>query len=181
MSSFSDIPPAPRMRPDTGSLVAPLPVELFDPSGDPERHRGRERVREAVLAMTPIDGREPLLPGPQRTPGGPFWGVRADNGLTLAIRVGSFATGLVARRDAVEVLARAGRFEIVPVQAVDSKLMSFWVLLSDRVVLVAGQAWRREALSMQRQFIRVLDRLPRGTVPHPPHPQRRFTRVPPTP
>jgi hypothetical protein len=152
--------PAPRASPMP--LIAPLPVDVFAVDVDADRHKGRAAVRATVLAMSPLDGQQPLLPGPVRWPRGVFWGVRAENGLTLAIRTKTFPTAQIARRDAVELLTRSNDFEIVTVQSAQTGAMSYWVLLGGRVVLVGGQSWRRENKSTARQLIQVLGRLPRA-------------------
>lgn len=142
---------------------APLPVEVFAPTIDADRHRGRGVVRQAVLAMTPISGAQPLLPGPLGAIGaaeGAFWGIRSRNGLTLAIRTATFASALACRRDAVETLTRAAQFEYEPVHASERGTTSYWVLLDERVVLVAGQAWGRPGKSTERLLRQTLARLP---------------------
>jgi hypothetical protein len=149
-----------RVEPIQG--IRPLPVDVFDAGQDPARHAGRSAVRAAVLAMTPLDGDEPLLPGPLRRPGGAFWGVQSANGLTLALRTAAFATPLSARRDAVEVLADAAKFEIVPVSDGPGGRQSFWVLLRGRVVLVGGQSWLKPGKSTARMLLATLSRLPRS-------------------
>lgn len=163
MSSLLDLPSGRRGdRPPPVQLIAPLPLDLLDAGADPARYAGRAAVRAAVLAMMPMDGREPLLPGPQRASSGATWAVRADNGLTLALRARSFPTAVAARRDAIDILARSADFELVPVQSPQTSAMSFWVLLAGRVVLVAGQSWRQPGKSTARQFLRTLGRLPRA-------------------
>lgn len=164
MSAILDATPEEPLRPSPlpPPPLAPLPIEVFDVMRDVDRHAGRSRVRSTVLAMTPVDGEEPLLPGPLRRPDGAFWGIQSGNGLTLAMRAATFSSALAARRDAVELLAQASRFEIVPVRADAGGLCSYWVLLNGRVVLVGGQAWRQSDKSTARALLHVLGRLPRS-------------------
>lgn len=149
-------------RPEPARSLAPLPVEVFDVQQDAARYAGRTAVRAAALAMVPMDGDEPLLPGPLRRPDGAFWGVHSPNGLTLALRTANFATALSARRDAIELLGDAPKFEVVPVATGCADRLSFWVLLRGRVVMVGGQSWRKPSNSTARMLLHTLARLPRG-------------------
>lgn len=154
--SLTESEPPPALR--------PLPIEVFDPLGDSRRHAGRSAVRRTMLAMLPIDGRELLLPGPIDSvgePAGAFWALRARNDLNIALRTASFPSVRAARNDAVELLARADEFETIVVQAAENGLYSYWIALEDRVVLVAGQAWRVPEKSTARSLRETLGRLPR--------------------
>jgi hypothetical protein len=153
--------------PTSVARMRPLPIEVFDAADDPQRHRGRSAVRRAMLALHPEDGESPLLPGPLETVGGAgagFWGVRAANDLTVALRTASFADARSARSDAVTLLARADDFRTVGVQTDDGRLHAFWIVLDRRVVLVGGQVFRRRPHTLDRALRDALGRLP---VPDP--------------
>lgn len=147
-------------RPAPAPLAAPSPVEVFDASVDRDRHSGRELVRARVLAMRPEDTQLSLMWGPLPTPSHAFWGVRGENGLTLALRADSFSSPLAARHDALEVLSRASRMQMVPVIDGESGHRSFWALLDNRVVLVGAQASRTARRSTVSLLRRTLARMP---------------------
>lgn len=159
MTSPEPLPPRP-----AASLLAlrPLPIEVFDPRVDAQRHAGRSAVRETVLAMLPMSGAEPLLPGPTGRGGatGVFWGLRSRNDLTVALRAASFESASAARADAVEVLSRAAELEILPVCG-RGNVASFWALLDGRLVLVGGQALSRSAAAVAQPLRDALSFLPR--------------------
>ncbi|MFG6446474.1 hypothetical protein ACFXQA_14535 [Microbacterium sp. P07] len=163
MSSLTNPPPAG----DRPAMVSPkpLPVEVFDPTTDPGRHAGRGAVRRALLAMTPVSGEQFLLPGPMGAVGvreGAFWGLQSKNGLTVALRAASFVNALAARRDAVEMLARATDLEFVDVHAAPGGARSVWVVLDGRVVMVSGQVWGPRAKSTVAALRVALSGLPRA-------------------
>ncbi|WP_375385433.1 hypothetical protein [uncultured Microbacterium sp.] len=145
------------------AMPRPLPIEVFDRSVDAARHAGRSAVRREVLAMMPVDGREALLPGPIDSvaePGGLFWALRARNDLTIALRTASFPTARAARNDAIELLAHAHRFDLIDVRSPTRGIHSHWIALDDRVILVAGQAWRGAGASAARALRETLALLP---------------------
>jgi hypothetical protein len=163
MSSMMNLPPDDQPR--AVSPPMPLPIDVFDPVRDSARHAGRSAVRRAAFAMTPTSGAEYLLPGPLGSIGaaeGAFWGLQGKNGLTLALRAASFGNPLAARSDAIEILARASSLEFVEVRRGLDGPLSYWVVLEGRVVLVAGQSWRRPEKSTERMLRSTLAGLPRA-------------------
>jgi len=114
-------------------------IELLAEEIDPERDRGRRRIRDIVLAMRPAPGTRLAPPEPLRA-GPVFWAAREQNDVLLAIRTQDFATPDAAAADAERLLDRRSRLDLMPV-ADAAGLQSFWLTLRGRVVLVGARAW----------------------------------------
>lgn len=129
---------------------------VFDPTTHPAAHAGRATMRRTVLAMTPEDPqsgpRLRAVPGEADT--GVFWGMLAPNGLAVVLRTRDFTTADDARRDGDQLLTRAGDLKPHSVIVPGTGLRSMWVTLDGRVVLVAGQVWRRSGPRVETHLMR---------------------------
>ncbi|WP_167047017.1 hypothetical protein [Salinibacterium sp. ZJ454] len=131
---------------------------LFDAADNPKLYDGRDRVRRTVLAMTPDSLPAPRPPRLEdRRPGtGVFWGIAAQNGLTVAIRVGTGGSRISAYEDALRILDRLDEMTAHTVHDPATGRRSAWLALDGRVVLVAAQPWRRPDESAGDRLLRTL-------------------------
>ncbi|GGH51032.1 hypothetical protein [Microbacterium album] len=135
----------------TGGIDVPPPnpslrkgrrLVLLDAAREPERYAGRNRVRQAVLAMAPaLDEEAPHIPVRRARPHGVTWAVLGANGITVALRAVDFANPEQAQRDGARALARAHEFTLTAVHDRDRRRWSLWVCLDGDVVLLAGHSW----------------------------------------
>lgn len=147
--------PAPRRDIVTATHARRLVV--LDPAATPAAHAGRAAMRRAVLGMTPLnpgDSRRPDVPA--RGDGRVFWALLASNGLAVVLRARDFPTAEEARLDADLLLRRASELVAHPVGAAGTGRHSLWLALDGRVVLVAGQVWRRSGRPADPSVLRAV-------------------------
>ncbi|WP_375385227.1 hypothetical protein [uncultured Microbacterium sp.] len=131
-------------------------VEMFDPAVDADRARGRRAVRDAVLRMRPIDRAAPALKLPRPHKDGVFWGVTAENGLTVALRARNLLTARAADEDARRILTHPTQFDLIWVHNPGTAEHSLWVAAGGIILFVAGQVWRQPNSVAERAVLKGL-------------------------